>query len=58
MRRFMQKDFQMDYGMRKLMELFYSAVRDDSPDPIPTSEILRTSRIMESIFQQVPRNRA
>ena len=57
MNRFMKKDFQMDYGMRKLMELFYSAIKNDTPDPIPSSEILRTSRIMEAIFQQIPKHR-
>jgi predicted dehydrogenase len=57
MKRFLKKDFQMDYGMRKLMELFYSAIRDNCPDPIPSSEILRTSRIMDEIFQQIPRHR-
>lgn len=58
MRRFVKKDFQMDYGMRKLMELFYSAIRDNAPDPIPSSEILRTSRIMEAIFKQIPKHRS
>jgi predicted dehydrogenase len=53
-RLFARKEFHMDYGMKKLMERFYLAVRGGRPDPIPTDEILRTSRIMESIFEQLP----
>ena len=37
----------MDFGMRKLIELFYAAVKDEGPDPLPADQILRTSRIME-----------
>jgi len=55
MRAFAKNDFHMDYGMRKLMEHFYAAIRDGRADPIPTAEILRTSRIMETIFSQMPR---
>jgi predicted dehydrogenase len=55
MRLFARHEFHMDYGMRKLMELFYSAIKEGGPDPIPSEEILRTSRIMEAIFEQTPR---
>jgi hypothetical protein len=41
--------------MKKLMELFYTAIRDNKPDPISAAEILRTSRIMENIFEQMPK---
>jgi predicted dehydrogenase len=58
MRRFAKNDFHMDYGMKKLMELFYSAINGNGPDPIPSTEILRTSRIMETIFEQMPKHRA
>ena len=44
----------MDFGMRKLMELFYRAIREGGPDPIPPAEIRRTARIMDAIFQQMP----
>jgi len=54
MRQFARKEFQMDFGMRKLMELFYQAIREDGPDPIPPDEIRRTARIMDAIFQQMP----
>jgi predicted dehydrogenase len=54
-RQFARKEFQMDFGMRKLMELFYRAIREGAPDPIPMAEIRRTARIMDAIFQQMPR---
>jgi predicted dehydrogenase len=55
-RQFARKEFQMDFGMRKLMELFYRAIREGGPDPIPHAEILRTARIMDAIFCQMPRS--
>jgi predicted dehydrogenase len=54
-RQFARKEFQMDFGMRKLMELFYYAIREGGPDPIPPSEIRRTARIMDAIFEQMHR---
>jgi predicted dehydrogenase len=54
MRLFAKNEFHMDYGMKKLMELFYASIRDNKPDPISSAEILRTSRIMETIFKQMP----
>ena len=53
-RQFARREFQMDYGMRKLMELFYRAIREGGPDPLPPAEIRRTARIMEDIFSQMP----
>ena len=53
-RQFARKEFQMDFGMRKLMELFYRAIREGGPDPIPVAEIRRTARIMDAIFKQMP----
>lgn len=53
-RDFTRKRFQMDFGMRKLMELFYRAIRDGGADPIPHAEIRRTARIMDCIFRQMP----
>ena len=58
LRQFAAKDFQMDFGMRKLMDLFYRAIRENGPDPIPASEILRTARIMDAIFQQMPSSKS
>lgn len=55
-RQFARKEFQMDFGMRKLMELFYRAIREGGTDPIPHGEIRRTARIMDAIFDQMPRS--
>lgn len=52
-RQFARKEFQMDFGMRKLMELFYRAIREGTPDPIPAHEIRRTTRIMDTMFCQI-----
>jgi len=57
MRLFAKNDFHMDYGMKKLIELFYSAIKDNKPDPISAAEILRTSRLMENIFEQISKRR-
>jgi len=54
-RQFARKEFQMDFGMRKLMELFYLAIREGAPDPISGAEILRTTQIMDDIFSQFPK---
>jgi predicted dehydrogenase len=55
MKRFVRSDFHMDYGMHKLMGLFQQAIRAGGPDPIPMSEILKTARIMDAIFDAIPR---
>lgn len=57
-RQFARKEFQMDFGMRKLMELFYRAIREGGPDPIPAAEIRRTARMMDAIFEQMPKKQA
>ena len=57
MRLFARNDFHMDYGMKKLMGLYYAAVREDGPDPIPYDQILRTASIMEKIFRLMPGSR-
>lgn len=54
-RQFSRKEFQMDFGMRKLMQLFYRAIREGAPDPIPGAEIRRTARVMDAIFCQIPK---
>lgn len=40
-------------GMHRLLSEFYRSIESDSPPPIPYSEILRVSAIMETIFNQV-----
>lgn len=50
---FLRNDFQMKSGMKYLIESFYRSIADDAPVPIPYDEILRTARIMDSIFSQL-----
>lgn len=50
---FLTRDFQMDAGLKVLIESFYRSVREDAPVPIPYREILLTSRIMDMIFDRV-----
>ena len=52
-RLFAARDFHMKSGMKYLIESFYRAILDGAPDPIPHHEILRTARIMDSIFVQL-----
>jgi predicted dehydrogenase len=52
-RLFLAHDFHMDAGMKVLIESFYRSIREDSPVPIPYREILLTSRIMDTIFNQL-----
>lgn len=50
---FMRNDFHMDVGMRYLFDALYRSIREDGPPPIPYAEIMRTARIMDSIFEQL-----
>lgn len=50
---FAARDFHMKAGMKYLIEAFYRSIENGSPDPIPTHEIFRTARIMDSIFAQL-----
>ena len=43
----------MDSGLRYLIQHFYQSIYDDAPLPIPYREIILTSRIMDSIFEQL-----
>jgi len=51
--KFIKADFHMNYGMKHLIEKFYRSISDNAPLPITYKEILLTSRIMDSIFEQV-----
>ena len=51
--RFFRRNFQADYGMRMLIKSFYDSIVEEKALPIPFSEILRTSRIMDDIFAQL-----
>ena len=52
-RLFLSMDFHMDSGKKHLIESFYRSITDDTPVPIPYREILLTSRIMDTIFEQI-----
>lgn len=54
-RMFMANDFHPKSGMKYLIESFYRSIRENTPPPVPYAEILRTSRIMDDIFQRVRR---
>lgn len=53
LRLFAARDFHMKSGMKYLIEAFYRSISEGAPDPIPSHEILRTARIMDSIFGQL-----
>lgn len=54
---FLKHDFHNDAGMKCLIEAFYRSIIDDSDVPISYREILLTSKIMDSIFDQVRASR-
>jgi len=51
--KFLRNDFYFEQGRRTLIELFYHSVLQQAPVPIPYGEILLTSKIMDSIFEQL-----
>jgi predicted dehydrogenase len=53
LRTFLKNDFQMKSGMKRLIELFYRAITEGAPLPIPYREIVLTARIMDAIFEQM-----
>jgi predicted dehydrogenase len=53
MKKFVKADFQAGYGMKFLIHALYRSITEGTPVPIPYSEILRTSRIMDEIFSQL-----
>jgi predicted dehydrogenase len=56
LRLFLGNDFQVDSGIKFLIESFYKSIQADAPSPIPYREILLTARIMDSIFEQLSAN--
>jgi len=54
---FLKRDFHMDAGMKYLIESFYNSIQEGAPLPIPYREILVTAGIMDSIFEQLAKNR-
>jgi predicted dehydrogenase len=57
MKWFMKNDFHMKEGMHKLVRSFYASIANEAPPPIPYREILLTTKIMDSVFQQAFPNR-
>jgi predicted dehydrogenase len=53
MKKFAVGNFQEEYGKKHLIAEFYRCITEDGPVPIPYHEILRTSRIMDDIFEQL-----
>ncbi|MGA3179301.1 MAG: Gfo/Idh/MocA family oxidoreductase [Verrucomicrobiota bacterium] len=52
-KRFLKKDFHMDYSMKMLIQLFYQSIQEKTPPPIPYREILTTAWMMDDIFAQI-----
>jgi len=52
-KKFLQRDLYVDYGMRFLIESFYRSVAENTPVPISYREILLTTKIMDDIFRQI-----
>jgi len=52
-KQFIKRNFHFDSGRKYLIESFYRSVLKDTPLPISYEEILITSRIMDSIFEQI-----
>jgi predicted dehydrogenase len=52
-RKFLKADFHAKAGMKFLIESFYESIKDGKKLPISYREILLTSKIMDSIFQQL-----
>jgi predicted dehydrogenase len=55
--KFLKADFQTGYSMKVLIRTFYRSITDGAALPIPYTEILRTSRIMDEIFSQLTSGR-
>jgi predicted dehydrogenase len=53
LRKFFGNDFHMKSGMKCLIELFYQAIAQGAPVPIPYRQIRLTARLMDEIFRQL-----
>jgi predicted dehydrogenase len=52
-RLFLANDFHMESGKKELIAAFYRSIVEGTQAPIPSSQILLTARLMDSIFEQV-----
>ena len=50
---FLKMDSRFTSGRKFLIESFYRSILEDTPLPISYKEILLTSKIMDTIFQQI-----
>jgi predicted dehydrogenase len=50
---FLRRQLYQDFGMKELIERFYSSIRLGKPVPIPYREIILTAKIMDGIFAQI-----
>jgi len=50
---FLSRRLYQDFGMKELIERFYTSVRTGGQPPIPYREIILTARIMDEIFAQI-----
>lgn len=53
---FVKRTLYMDSGKSALINAFYNSITKNLPPPIPYSEIMRTSRIMDNIFAQISKS--
>lgn len=51
--RFLRSEFHDDSGLKNLIQAFYEAVQGQAEVPISYREILLTSRMMDSVFEQI-----
>ena len=56
MKRFVKRDWYFEQGRKNLIEKFYRSVTHNEPVPIPYSEIVVTSKIMDEIFRHLSSN--
>lgn len=52
--RFAKSEFHFFSGLNRLIRAYYESIRNDSPPPIPYSDILRIAAWLDEIFRQVP----
>ena len=50
---FLRRRLYQDFGMKELIERFYTSIRLGGAPPIPYREIILTARIMDEIFAQI-----
>ena len=51
--RFVNADLQYNDGMNRLFRLFYAAIREGKPSPIPMTEAVRVTRVLDEIIRQL-----